>query len=160
MKLETNPETAVVIEVIRRKLEALPLGGTIPYSALSEAAGVQLLPRKRHLIAAAIKRLERDTDARFSSVAGVGIKRLDAEAFAGIGDDAVTKTRRVAKRAIARLTTRNNLPPDLDRKLSLQRAHLGAIAHFARPSAARIMETTTEKAGPVDLTATIKLLGG
>jgi hypothetical protein len=160
MKLETNPETAAAIEAIQRRLEAAPLGATVLYSALSDAAGVQLLPNKRHLIATAIKRLERDTDARFASVVGVGIKRLDAESYAGIGDEAITKTRRVAKRAIARLTTRSNLPPDLDRKLSMQKAHLGVIAHFARPTASRIMETAAEQAGPVDLSQTIKLLGG
>lgn len=160
MKLETNPENAAAVEIIQRELQKLPLGSTALYSRLSDAVGFQLLPHKRHLISAAVKRLERDTDARFATVTAVGIKRLDADAFVGIGDDAVTKTRRIAKRAIARLTTRDNLPADLDRKLSMQRAHLGVIAHFSRPTASRIMDATPEKAGPIDLAATIKLLGG
>lgn len=159
MKFQTSPENQALIDKMAATLQACPTGSTISYADITPD-GEPIQPR-RWLLSAAVKAAESATGSRFATVRNVGVKRLRPDDLPGIGSEYIGRVRRTAMRGVARLETRDNLPPDTLRKVTAQKAQLGAVALFTKPHATEKVEGTIKAdQSTVDLAATVRLLGG
>lgn len=159
MKFQTSPENQALIDKMAAALQVCPAGTIISYADISPD-GEPIQPR-RWLLSAAVKAAESVTGSRFATVRNVGVKRLRPDDLPGIGSEYIGRVRRTAQRGVARLETRDNLPPDTLRKVTAQRSQLGAVALFTKPSATEKLEGTIKAdQSTVDLAATVRLLAG
>lgn len=160
MEFKTSPENQAVIDKLADILRETAIGATVNYADLSSVAG-EPVQRRRHILLAAVKAAEKATGSRYSAVRCVGIKRLRPDDLPGIGAEYIRKTRRTAQRGIAKLDTRDNLPPETARKVTAQRAQLGAVALFTKPAATERLEGSIPTGAPAPSMAdTVRLLAG
>lgn len=126
----TSPQNALEIEKIKALLLALPAGETLTYQRISEAIGRNCRQGKGYTMISAREAAEKETGARFGTIAGHGIKRLQAHEISGIGASTRKRINRAAGKAFRRLsTTAYNDITDEDRnRINAEKSLLGAIA--------------------------------
>jgi hypothetical protein len=144
----TNPETEIEVDALAKALVAVPIRETISYAALSEVVGYDV-QRKPFALFKARKRVESDTGLRLATVKGEGIKKLDAEAIAGIGAAARKNIARKAARQAQRLTglRYNDIDATTQARIDAERSLLGAISAMSKTDIERVEEQT--RTGPV-----------
>lgn len=147
----TNSEHTAIIEKLTEALAALPIGGTIVYSKLSEIAGRDVSDRYRYLLVKAADNAEKQLGCIFESVRGVGVKRLTASEIPDVGLAAIRKIRRGAKRGSKRLTRigTNSLSESENRRVVASRAMLGAIATIADGRRASTLAAVADPVKPI-----------
>lgn len=138
---------ALSAETIRMTmlLREVPVGEVITFEAMS----LEMLfdvTKRRQCIYAAIKTLERDEHIKFSSVRGVGYKRLDDEGAAQTIPSYVQKTRRAAKRGLRRAKTINitNVPLADRGALVAQSSYLALVEYAGAPVQQRKLKAYCE----------------
>lgn len=131
---KANPEKHASVERMCAQLEALPVNEVITYGELADAAGFHVTDNTgRYWLQEARNRAETATGALYDTVRGVGIKRLQGDAFPDVGVRGIRRIRKQAKRTGGRLakTRANDLSDGTRKTLIAQRAQLGAIASLA-----------------------------
>lgn len=144
----SNPETEIEIERLAKVLLDLPIRSVATYSQLSLAVGYDV-QRKPFALMKARKRVETETGLRLGTVKGEGIKKLDAEAVAGIGANARRSIAKKARRQAARLTglSYNDIDAGTRQRIDAERSLLGAISATANADVKQIEGKTGT--GPV-----------
>jgi hypothetical protein len=157
----TSPEHAIQIEALVAALNALPVGQTITYDALSEAIGKRVQTDDgRFLLIRARRLAEKQTGTLFATVFGVGVKRLPADEAAGVGSDVRQRIRRSANRTYARLSDirYNDITPDVRQRIDAERSLMGAIASLATQTSANSVAKHTQT-GPVPVAKLLAAIG-
>lgn len=139
----TSPETQIEIEALSAILEALPIDGIATYDQLSEAVGYRVNESPFSLMKAR-KSLEERCGLRFGTVRMEGVKKLSADAVAGIGADARKAIARKAARQAKRLTglRYNDIHGPMQARIDAERSLLGAIAATAKADVKRVEKLT------------------
>lgn len=155
----TNPETEIETEKLAAVLRNLPIDGLASYAELSAAVGYQVQGKPFALIRAR-KRVEEESGLRFGTVHRQGVKKLAAEAVAGIGADARKRIARTAKRQHTRLSglKYNNLDASTRARIDAERSLLGAVSAAARADADQLTEITAT--GPEVANRVLRWLAG
>lgn len=146
--MATNPELELEIEIMRKLLAELSIGSTLSYAAIDEHLG---RPYNRFALMAARRRYEEASGMRLATVFNVGVKKLSAEEVAGIGPASRVRIGRTAARQAKRLVglTYNDMPPEVQTKINIDRSLLGAISALSKGEAAQKLETDgIGKTGP------------
>jgi hypothetical protein len=147
----TSPERAKIIENLSRALEGIPMGGTLPYSALMKAAPGFMNAGDQWLLARARENVEKNQGCAFEVVRGIGIKRMTSEEIPDIGLNAIRSIRRKAnqgKKRIQRVNP-NSLSPTEQRRVIGMSAMLGAIAMMADGRKASAVATVADPNKPI-----------
>lgn len=130
MDLSLKPETATLIDA----LLAAPYGETITFADLSAALGRDVR-RQPSPLPSARRIAERDHNALFASVRGVGLRRMSPDEVSVIGAGGRRRIRRGARRAVTRMGQlvkgANALPAEAQRDMSREIAALNLIAHIS-----------------------------
>jgi hypothetical protein len=123
------------IAALAARLREVPIGETVTYTDLDAAIGRDCRAR-RYLLMAARERVENETGALFQAVFNSGLKRLEASAFATIGQQSRksirTKARTASKRMANGLSRTNDAPAEVVRAVSREQSVLGLIQFAAR----------------------------
>ena len=142
-----STQTLALIDSLR----TASIGGMVSYAAMTETIGDDIVS-KRHVLATALRHLQSD-GVIFGTVRGEGIKRLAAEEIPSIGDAAVVKIGRAARRARRRMSvigTMNDVPNEVRVRVNASASLLGAIEHFStRPATAKATEAVTKAGGVI-----------
>lgn len=143
----TQEEFETALAAMVRILTDLPINAVASYGELSAAAGFSVQAKFKALYLAR-EQVERETGLRFSTERGLGVKKLDGPAVAGIGQRARRSIARRARKAGDRLAThRYNLERTDQQKIDIERSILGAAEAAARAKAKQVEPTV--KLGPV-----------
>ena len=151
---------ALAVASLADALRALPAGGALTYAeanSLVSDDGAAL----RFLLADARKRVEQEGPARFATVRGRGVRRLETAEIVGIGAQARASIGRRARRAGKRLADIrvNDLSPAERAAIDAERSVLGAIAVLSRDSAA-IKAREVAQTGPILPKDVLQLVAG
>lgn len=146
--LKTNPEITIEVELLAAILRGLGPDQLATYVELSAAVGYSIQDRPFPLFKAR-KVVERETGLRFSTVRGEGVKKLPADALAGIGAFARKRISRHARRQAERLTglRYNDVSAPLQSRIDAERSLLAAISAVAGASHEPITQNTST--GPI-----------
>lgn len=150
--IEQSAETKIIIDLLR----GVPIGGTITLAAISDAIGRDITACRGYLYTA-LKRVQNNDGAVFSSVKKIGYRRLPAEEIPMVGKTARDRIRRTAARGsqaiAAGIAGANNLPDDVRLNLHRQQGALNMIAHLARDKQTAAVNVTTTRPPTVAETA-------
>lgn len=157
MSFTTNPERQIKIERLAKALRDLPIRAIATYADLSAQLGEDVRTERLALMRAR-DLVEKETGMRFATVHGEGVKKLDAAAIPGIGEEARAQIARRARRKHAKLTglKYNDIDPALQTRIDAERSLLGAIAATARAKAEQVIEHTAT--GPIIATRVFDLV--
>lgn len=129
--IEPSAETQILIDLLRGSA----IGETITLAAISEAIGRDIGTCRGYLYTA-LRRVQNDDGAVFSSIRRVGYRRLPPSEIPTIGKTARDRIRRTATRGVktiaAGMAGANDLPDAVRRDLYRQQAALNMIAHLSR----------------------------
>jgi len=150
---EVSAETRAIADL----LIACPIGETVTLASMSDAIGRDIT-KHRYIIASARRLVEREVGAVFTSVRGVGYKRLDVERAIGVVAPAARKhiarsARRASRSITAALSKANDVPTDLQRRAVYELGVLGIIEYAARERVKQTPEDTPTKPEPVAVVA-------
>lgn len=152
LDLEISAETAA----IAARLREAAVGETVSYDELSAAIGRDIRKR-RHLLYAGMRAVERETGAVFGTERGVGVRRLPTDEASKIGAHARKRIRRAAHRAAGRIDRAvkraNDLPDDVARKSYGEIATLRLLEHLSSDKAQPKQEKAPDRPEPVAVTA-------
>jgi len=125
----TNPENAAIIERLRERLSALPIGGILSHSDVASVAGRDY-ESAYDLLQRAISKAEAELGCIFYNVRTVGTKRLESKELPGVGVHYLHRLRKMSRRGKKRLDriNVNSLSLSEQRDIIAQRAQLGAVA--------------------------------
>ena len=147
LHLNLSAETAI----LRDALLAAPIGDVVTFDELAEAIGRNVRTAARGKLESARRVCERDHNAVFETVRGVGLRRIPATEAAGLGAGARKSITRTAKRGLRRMEActagANSLPPSVQVAVAREASALGLMAHLAQDDAVKAM-TDTDKAPP------------
>lgn len=121
MNFDINPATEALME----RLRAVPVDGEIPYSELSQVAGVDVQDREgRSYLRSARRRLERDEQISFITKVDEGLWRAPDKALLADSERRIRFVRRAARRQETTLgcIEYDKLPTEDDRALWRTRA--------------------------------------
>ena len=144
----TSPDRQIRIERLAKFLRDLPIREVATYEALSDHLGEDVKSDRIALIRAR-KVAERETGMRFATVHGEGVKKLDAAAIPGIGEEVRKGIARKARRQSERLVglKYNDIDGPMQARIDAERSILGAIAATANVKAEKVeIHTST---GPI-----------
>lgn len=143
----SRPELAIEVEKLANVLRQLSIGEVASYAAIDAAIGAA-----HHYVALgkARKLVEAETGLRFETVHRVGIKKIDASSASGIGTHARKRISKIAKVQCARLAglKYNDISPEQQKKIDMERSLLGAISVAASAKTAKLVETKIQT-GPI-----------
>jgi hypothetical protein len=148
---QTSPENAAIIDKIKAVLATIPVGSTLAYKALNDAAGCDVQARNRHLLQRAREGVERDVGCAFETVRDVGIQRMDTASIPDIGLAAIRRCRASARRGkkrIDRINT-NSMSDSERRRVIGHSAMLGAIYLIADGRKAAAIATVADPSKPI-----------
>lgn len=137
------PELSIDTRTIYDRLVKSEIGETINYAELTALIGRNVQHEARYVLVSAMHRVESQDDMVFACVHGVGVKRLSDHEIVGIGDEALTRSRRAAKRGARKLSKIRDFNSLTDAEKISHNARLsvlGAIEAIARGSALRKIE--------------------
>lgn len=127
-------EMSADVRALTDRLLATPVGQVATYAELSEAIGADVLKR-RYLVLAAIRAAARDAGALFSSVKGIGYKRVHIQDVYALGSRARQKVRRGTKRTADQITRAlafaNDVPDEVRRKTNGEVNALQLLHHLS-----------------------------
>lgn len=150
--IEQSAETQIIIDALRN----VPIGGTILLAEISDAIGRDIATCRGYLYTA-LKRVQTDDGAVFSSVRKIGYRRLPAEEIPMVGKTARDRIRRTAARGsqaiAAGIAGANDLPDDVRINLHKQQGALNMIAHLARDKQTAAVNVTASRPPTVAETA-------
>jgi hypothetical protein len=92
-----SAQTEKIVELLR----AASIGATVTYGALSDAIGEDV-QRHRHYLISATRILEGE-GVLFRTETNIGVRRIAAHELPAVGQEAINRTRRTAKRGSRRL---------------------------------------------------------
>jgi hypothetical protein len=144
---QRSAQTEKLIEVLR----VASIGEQITYARLSDAIGEDV-QSKRHYLTSATRVLESEGIV-FGTVIGLGVRRLAAADLPKVGQTAIDRTRRTAKRGSKRMglvDRMNDVEPTVLADVRAKRSLLNLIAHFTGASSQRrAEEAVRQTTGPV-----------
>lgn len=133
---------------------ATPVGGTVSYSAMSQAIG-RSISERRYLAIRAMHVATRETGAIFGSVRRIGYQRLAPQDAHMLGAHARGRIRRSAKRTagaiIAAVQSANDMPDDAKRRAYAEINTMQLVRHISADK--QVSAAASEpKAEPVAIT--------
>lgn len=141
---EQAPETQIIIDLLR----GAAVGETVTLAAISGAIGRDVTTCRGYVYTA-IKRVQSDDGAVFSSIRRVGYRRLPAEEIPTVGKTARDRIRRTASRGAqaiaAGISGANDLSDKVRLNLHQQHGALAMIAHLARDKQTSAVQVTTNR---------------
>ena len=147
---EITPDTRLLYQ----RLCKLEPDESISYATLSELIGRDVQGLASHNLVSARHMAERDNAIVTDAIFGEGIKRLtDQSIVLNVGQRVLHRTRRMAKRAVRKLTKVNfdALPPELKIKQNAEVSQLSAIAAFSTMTVTNRIEHKVESSSPQPL---------
>lgn len=158
----TNPEHAAIIDRLAGLLAELSIGGVLPYSAAADAAdGRDVRGPHRYLLEAAREKAEKRLGCLFECVRSIGIKRLAPADSPEVGLAALRRSRKAAKRGLARLSrlSANSLSEGEQRRVIAYKSMLGAVALIADGNKARTVAAVADPAKPIPPQNILQMFG-
>jgi hypothetical protein len=152
----SRPELQIEIERLASALRDMSVGDTVSYARLKQVVGCDYKPwsliKARHIV-------EDETGFRLSTVHGVGVKKLSGADVVGIGKEARSRIGKIARRQSRRLTglNYNDVSPEQQRTIDMERSLLGAISAVASGSSATVV-SHAESTGPQAAKAVLKMI--
>ena len=142
---------------IADKLLSVPVGECISLAILSDALGRDIT-KARHLLYSAFRVVRRDNGFIFTTVRGIGYRRLSAKGVTDfVGTSARAHIRRTARKAKATIEDgirhANDLPPDIQRKAMSEISSLALLEHIAKDAMVKPQNDSPMKPEPVAITA-------
>lgn len=133
---------------------ATPVGGTVSYTAMSQAIG-RSIGERRYLALRAMHVATRETGAIFGSVRRVGYQRLAPQDAHMLGAHARGRIRRAARRTasaiIAAIGAANDMPDDAKRRAYAEVNAMALVQHITADK--QVSAAASEpKAEPVAIT--------
>lgn len=129
--MELHQDTRLIVDL----LLACPYGGTVTLSSVSNVIG-RSIGANRHLLYSAIRIVERDIGAVFSSVRGVGYRRIQPDELHKVGQTARARIRSQARRGFRTISNglakANNIAPPALREALREQSVLGLVEHTAK----------------------------
>lgn len=159
MKFITSPETQSEITSISALLAELQEGETLSYADASEAIGRDVQLYARQSLTAARQKIETENGVRFETVYKEGVKRIALQDVASIGAVSRKRTRRITKKAFARLNNlrAENISDETRDAINSERVALGAILHFTSDKSVRKIAEEVKRAGEIPLGKTLAM---
>jgi hypothetical protein len=157
---KSSPEISQEIETLSELLRAVPIGGMLTYQMAAAAVGRSVQGSGSFSMMRARKAVEKSSGARFGTINGKGIKRLPIEEIPGIGGAARRRIRNTVKKAYQRLGgfSNNDIPPEIERQLRIERSHLGAISMMTKDVARKkIDEAVTTASAEIPAAKILKM---
>jgi hypothetical protein len=140
-------QTDKLIEVLR----TCSIGETITYGRLSDAIGEDVQD-KRHYLNSATRILEAEGVA-FRTETNVGVRRISADDLPSVGQQAIDRTRRTAKRGsrrLALLDRMNDVKPETAAAVRGKRSLLDLIVWAASSvQRKRVEQEARQTTGPI-----------
>jgi hypothetical protein len=133
--MKSIPEISVDTKLLAQVIEKMEPGHVLTYEELSSLIGRDVRKRARGNLRSARLSALRSHGVVTEAVTSVGIKRLeDTENVGTTGDAARRRIRRLANRAVQKLTAVNfdELTNDLKIKQNTELSQLGALRAFSR----------------------------
>lgn len=123
-------------------------GNTVTYEAMSEAIG-RNIQAKLYIWLQAQEYLAKHEGILFANVRSVGYQRLTTEELPDVGVRARTRIRRISRRSARDLTEAsrraNDMPHDVQKKVSAEISTLKLTEHIASNRAQKKVEEDTEE---------------
>ena len=146
-------ETSADVRALADFLASIPIGEAATYDALAATISRDILAH-RHLLYSAIKVVQREHNALFVTVRGVGCKRISAgTASEVVGIHARSRIRSTSRRGLrainAAIRSSNSESPEVQRRLSAEANALGLIEVIARDNNVKPAATADSKPMPV-----------
>lgn len=138
-RFEPSADTRLIYSLLMKA----EMGDVVTYTELSEQVGRKVTGADSYL-QSALRMIERDENMVFSSVRGVGYKRLtDAEIATQVGESGVRKIKRTARRTAKTISKADdsNLSNEERVKRNTFASFMGAVAHMAKPRQLERLET-------------------
>jgi len=138
-------------------LVACPIGSVITYNQMTAAIGRDITAC-RHVLARARQVALREVGAAFVVEVRVGLRRMSAEeVVTTTGPVARQHIRRTARRALKTLASatkaQNDMPPEMQRRLSAEQSSMALLEHITRDRVVAPKDDAPTKPTPVAVTA-------
>lgn len=137
------PELSHDTETLAACLRTVPVGGTVSYETLSGLIRGNVQQGARHLLDSARRIVQREEQAVFGTIRGVGLKRLTDTDKARTGGASLQRINRTSRRGIQILSCVQDFDKlDLNDKVK-HNAYLSILAVFyevSRPKSVRRIE--------------------
>lgn len=157
------PELSLDTRLIYDRLVQAKVDETVGYGELTTLIGRDVRTSARHLLTSAMHRAESQDDMVFACVWGVGVKRLTDREIVGVGDQALSRSRRAARRGARKLSKVRDFSTLSDSEKITHNARLSvlsAIESIASGSAMRKVEKrVSETMQTLPLAKTLALFG-
>ena len=145
MELETKksiPEMAIDTRLLLQRLLKAKIGEVITYKELNEVISRDVQQEANGCLQSAMKAALRH-EMVFSTMRGIGIKRLTDRELAGIGEatrNHITRSARIAMRKMGLVRDFKALTNEEKIRHNTGLAMLGAVAHISSPKQAKALE--------------------
>lgn len=130
--MKAIPEMSLDSRAVCERLSRAIVGEVVTYKELCELTKRDIQHRDRHILATAIGAQLRE-GVVFSSITNVGVKRLADVEIVSIGEQAIPRIRRAARRAarkLASVKSFDEMPREQKTRHNALLSVLGAVAHF------------------------------
>jgi hypothetical protein len=141
-------QTEKLIELLR----SISIGQTLTYGTMAAVVGEDIQGSKRHYLISATRALEVEGIV-FRTEINIGVRRLAAADLPAVGQQAIDRTRRSAKRGSRRLALidrMNDASPETLTDVRAKRSLLGFLAWMASaPQRKRVEKEARQTSGPI-----------
>lgn len=135
------------VRVLIELAQTISPGEMLTYRAMTEAIG-RNIQSKLYIWLQAQDRLAKDSGILFANVRNVGYQRIKTEHLPDVGTRARTRIRRISRRTSRDLSEAarraNDMPPDLQKRVSAEISTLNLQAHIAGNGAQKEVEENTD----------------
>lgn len=125
------PEMSVETRLLLQRLEKAAVGETVSYAELTNLCGRDVQGPARGMLYSAM-RATLSSGVVFATVRKTGVKRLADNEIVGVGEAAIPRIRRLARRSVRKLTAVQDfdaMPNEAKIRHNTMVSMLGAVAH-------------------------------
>ena len=154
-RFQVNVDVQILADLLKTK----GVGEVATYEELKAAIKRDLQGPARYLLAAARRRLLRDDRMVFDPITDVGLKRLSDVECVATHKRTAKRIQRTAERGIRVVAAADydTLPNAVKIEHNIALAHLGALAHIAKPKQAKTLAEKVDGTKPIPLAETLEM---
>ncbi len=127
--------------LLSQRLMTLAEGETVEYAELSRIAGADVTGPNRHQLQSARRVAERERGVVTECVHRVGVRRVASSNLSSVGDCAISRTRRISRRAVKSMLSGIEATPPKGQALTATPARVSVLGAIAQAITTKRIET-------------------